>query len=124
MASELQILQDRFPFLTLFQYAGEEMIGVVQNQGKNVVSCYVYNKLTTPEQKKLFLELAQVWWAESNRKIPINLFFRSDFDIFNFCVCNFVAKEFKIISGHSVSLHTLNHKRVKRRRVELIIKDK
>ena len=122
MSKELQLLQEKFPFLTLFQYAGEEYLGIVQNHGKNVVSVYVYNNIKDQQLKKHFLELAQVWWNESNRRIPINLFFKQDFDIFESCVTNFVTKEFNIITGHAVSLQGLNQKRVKRRRVELVIK--
>jgi hypothetical protein len=124
MSKDLQILQEKFPFLTLFEYSGQEFVGIIQNHGKNVVSAYVYNNIKDPEQKRRFIELALVWWEESNRKIPINLFFKSDFDEFIPFVTNYVAKEFKIISGHSVSLQGLNQKRVKRRRVELIIKNK
>ena len=124
MSKELKILQERFPFLTLFEYSGEQMIGIIQNHGKNVCSVYVYDKIPSPELKKQFLELAQIWWNESNRRIPINLFFKQDFDVFESYVTNFVTKEFNIIVGHSVSLQELNQKRVKRRRIELVIKPK
>lgn len=124
MSRELQLLQEKFPFLTLFQYSGEEYVGIIQNQGKNVVSAYVYNNIKEEDLRRQFLELAQEWWWASNRKIPINLFFKQDFDIFAPYVVNFVAKEFKIINGHTVSLQGLNQKRVKRRRVELVIKTK
>lgn len=124
MSKELAILQTQFPFLTLYHYGDEELLGVVQNAGKGVVSVYVYNKIPTTELKKQFIELAQVWWDESNRRIPINLFFKQDFSIFSPYVCNYVAKEFNVISGHVVSLQALNAKRVKRRRIELVIKNK
>lgn len=124
MSSELKILQDKFPFLTLFSYAEQELLGIVQNHGKNVVTVYVFNNIQSAELKRKFIELGHVWWDESNRKIPINLFFKQDFDIFQRYAVNFVSKEFKIISGPSVSLHNLNQKRVKRRRVELVIKNK
>ena len=124
MSKELKLLQERFPFLTLFEYSGEEFLGIIQNHGKNVVSVYVYNNIKDKELKRHFLELAQIWWNESNRKIPINLFFKQDFDIFQPFTMNFVTKEFNIINGHSVSLQELNQKRVKRRRIELVIKPK
>ena len=124
MSKDLTILQEHFPFLTLFQYANDELIGIIQNSGKNVTSIYVYNLIKIPEQKKHFLDLAQIWWAESNRKIPINLFFKQDFDMFEPFAQNFVTKELKIISGHIVSLEELNAKRIKRKRVEVVIKHK
>lgn len=124
MSRELQLLQEKFPFLALYQYSDEEMIGLVQNQGKSVVSVYVYNNIKEEALRRKFLELAQEWWWSSNRKIPINLFFKQDFDIFSPYVVNYVAKEFKILNGHTVSLQGLNNKRVKRKRVELVIKQK
>jgi hypothetical protein len=124
MSKELKILQEHFPFLTLFEYSGEEYLGIIQNSGKNVISAYICSNIKDKELKKLFLEMGQIWWGESNRRIPINLFFKQDFDIFQPFVMNFVTKEFNIINGHSVSLQELNQKRVKRRRIELVIKPK
>lgn len=123
-SKELQLMQEKLPFLTLFEYSGEEGLGIVQNYGKTCVSVYVLNNLMPANLKKKFIELAGEWWWNSNRRIPINLFFKQDFDIFKPYVTNFVAKEFKIIAGHSVSLQNLNQRRIKRRRVELIIKNK
>lgn len=120
----LNVLQEKFPFLTLYHYGDEELIGLVQNAGKHVVSVYVYNKITDPTLRKHFIELAQTWWEESNRRIPINLFFKQDFNVFAPYVCNYVTKEFNVISGHMVSLQTLNSKRVKRRRIEIVVKNK
>lgn len=122
MSKELNFLQEKFPFLTLFEYAGEEYLGIIQNGGKNIVSVYVYNNIKEDNLKRKFIELAQDWWWSSNRKIPINLFFKTDFDIFQPYVVNFITKEFKLINGHSVSLESLNSRRVKRRRTEFIVK--
>ena len=124
MSKELQLLQEQMPFLTLFEYAGEEGIGIIQNYGKTCVSVYVIGPLMSSELRARFVELAGEWWWNSNRKIPINLFFKQDFDIFKRFIVNHATKEFKIISGHSVSLQGLNNKRVKRRRIELVIKSK
>ena len=119
----LRLLQEKFPFLTLFEYSEQEGICLIQNYGRNVCSAYVYNQIKDQELKRKFIELAEVWWNESNRKIPINLFFKQDFDIFSPYVINFITKEFKIVSGHSVSLQNLTNKRIKRKRVELIVRN-
>jgi hypothetical protein len=124
MSKELKELNEKFPFLTLYQYADVEGLCIIQNHGKNVVTVYDFNAIQTDDLKKKFIEMGNIWWWESNRKVPINLFFKQDFDIFQKYARNFVTKEFKIIHGHSVSLHNLNQKRVKRRRVELVIKNK
>lgn len=124
MSKDLQLLQEKLPFLTLYEYAGEEGIGIIQNYGKTCVSVYVLSDLMPKVLKEHFIKLADEWWWGSNRKIPINLFFKQDFDVFKPYVTNFVAKEFKIIAGHSVSLQNMNSKRVKRRRIELVVKSK
>ena len=122
--SDLKILQERFPFLTVFTYAGDEYVGIVQNQTKTVVSAYVYNDIVDKEVKKEFIELGDIWWNESNRKIPINLFLKQDFEQFEPYLKNFVGKEFKIQQGPTVSLQNLSKRRVKRKRIELIREDK
>ena len=121
--TDLSLLQERFPFLTVFTYSGEEFVGIIQNQSKNVVSVYVLNHLKDQRLRKKFLEYGDVWWNESNRKVPINLFLKEDFSIFNDCLKNFITKEFKIIHGPSISLQSLSQKRVKRKRIQLIRDD-
>ena len=121
--SDYKVLQEQFPFLTLFEYSGEEYLGIVQNVTKNIVSVYLYDCIQTNELKKEFVDLAQVWWWESNRKIPINLFLKKDFSKFDFLLKNFVTKEFALVQGPMTSIQSLNEKRVKRKRIELIRSD-
>lgn len=118
--TDFKILQEKYPFLTLFRYAQQEYLGIIQNRGKSVVSAYVYNHIQPKGLRLKFLELGETWWWESNRKIPINLFLKPDFDIFRGCLKNFVSKEVEIIHGPSVSIQNLSERRVKRRRVELV----
>lgn len=120
MASDLKVLQDSLPFLTLFKYANEEYVGIVQNQGKTIVSVYIYNLIHGDDLKRKFIKLGETWWWESNRKVPINLFLKEDFQDFEFCLRSFNNKEFEVIQGPTISLQNLNEKRVKRRRIELI----
>lgn len=120
MSQESKILIDRFPFLSLFEIAGTEYVGIIQNQGKSVVSAYVYNNIRNSALKKLFLELGEAWWWESNRKIPINLFLKDEFSPFKPFLVSCVAKEFTLKKGPTISIHNLNQKRVKRRRIDLI----
>lgn len=124
MSREKNILQEKFPFLSLITYGSEEMLVIIQNVSKNIVSAYVLNKILNPEHKKRFIELGDIWWTESNRKIPINLFCKQEFDMFEPYLMNFIAKEVVIENGPVVSLHSLNQKRVKRKRIELVIKQK
>ena len=120
----ITLLQEKFPFLSLYEYGGEEFLGIIQNYGKNIVSVYNFNKITDQQLKRRFIELGEIWWTESNRKICINLFFKQDFDVFAPFMVNYVSKEFRLLNGHIVSLHSLNAKRVKRKRVQMVVKPK
>lgn len=122
--SDIKILQERFPFLTIFRYADEEFLGIIQTQSKTVVSAYIFNDIINKEEQKEFIELGDVWWSESNRKVPINLFLKQDFEKFERYLKHFTGKEFKIVIGPTVSLQNLSKRRVKRKRIELIREDK
>ena len=65
---------EKYPFLSLVTYGGNEYIGIIQNQDDAVLSIYDFSKINDQEYKNLFLELGEQWWWESNRMIPINLF--------------------------------------------------
>lgn len=122
--SDFKLLTEKFPFLTLFEYADEEYLGIVQNQGKTMTSVYVYNNIHTKDDKVKFLELGETWWWESNRKVPINLFLKEDFSKFDYSLRCFNTKDFKVIEGHVVNISNMNEKRVKRRKIELVRSDK
>lgn len=122
MNEEFEKLNKRFPFLTYGKYLEEDYIGIIQNTDNQFISMYIYNKIKENELKAKFLEYGELWWWESNRKIPINMFIRDDFKIFASYLNTFVAKEFKHITGPSVCLDEMVQKRVKRRTVQLIKK--
>ena len=66
-------LRDKFPFLSLIQKGDMEFVGIVQNQDNNVISFYDYGRLMQPHDKMRYLKCGEIWWYESNRKIPIPL---------------------------------------------------
>lgn len=113
-------IEDQFPFITVITYGNQEYVGIVINQDTNVTSIYDYNVLKGDEHKKLFLDLGEVWWWESNRMIPINIFLRKEMDPFRYAIKNFTTKDVKIIIGPVVNLHNIMLKRVKRRSVQLV----
>lgn len=117
---EFEELNKRFPFLTCGRYMDNDMIGIIQNTDHQFISMYVYTKIPTVELKKEFLRLGEVWWWESNRKIPINMFLRTEFKKFGPSLQTFVSKEFEYILGPKVSIDNLMTRRVKRRSVQLI----
>jgi hypothetical protein len=66
--------------------------------------------------------MGDVWWWESNRMLPINIFLRKEMDIFRYAIKNFATKDVVIIMGPVVNLHNIMMKRVKRRSVQLVRK--
>ena len=115
-------IQDQFPFITVITYGNLEYVGIVINQDNNITSIYDYNILKAEEHKKYFLEMGDVWWWESNRMLPINIFLRKEMDVFRYAIKNFATKDVVIIMGPVVNLHNIILKRVKRRSVQLVRK--
>lgn len=113
-------IEDDFPFITVITYGNHEYVGIIINQDNNITSIYDYNILKGENQKKLFLELGDVWWWESNRMIPINIFLRREMEVFKYAIKNFTTKDVQVLMGPVVNLHNIMLKRVKRRSVQLV----
>tara|TARA_B100001063_G_C16619616_1_gene480026 strand:- start:487 stop:861 length:375 start_codon:yes stop_codon:yes gene_type:complete len=115
-------LGKKFPFLSLVQKGEFEYVGIIQNQDINVISLYDYNRLTDAVHKEEFLRLGEVWWWESNRKLPINIFLKQDFKAFKYALTTLNGKDVKISHGPTVRLSDISKKRVKRRTIQLMRK--
>lgn len=121
MGSDLfRKLTEKYPFITLCVYAGSEYIGIIQNQDTIVTTMYDFGALHTSEQKCRYLELANAWWWESNRSIPINIFLRQDWNDFRFCLKTFVNKDLDILHGPICSLNDITKKKPKRKSITLV----
>ena len=120
---EIKEFIDKFPFLSLCRYGQNEYIGIIQNVGNNIASIYVYNKLKDKQDKKLFLDLGEEWWWESNRMIPINIILGQRWTLFKPILTTFTLKDFEVLYGPTVSLQDVIQKRVKRRQIQLIRKE-
>ena len=114
---------EKYPFLSLVTYGGQEYVGIVQNQDDTVLSMYDYSKLPV-ELKETFLALGDTWWWESNRMIPINLFLKKDFNHFATFLITFNIRDTEVVRGPSVSIADLAKKRSKRRNIQLVKKVK
>jgi hypothetical protein len=117
-------IQEKFPFLSVVAYGGNEYIGIIINQDQYVTSMYVYSNIKTDSEKKNFLELGEIWWWESNRMIPINIFLKQEFNNFKYCILTMNTKDVVVSFGPVVNLGNLNLKRVKRKSVQLVRKPK
>lgn len=113
-------LAEKYPFITLCTYASTEYVGVIQNQDDAITTIYDFGSVVDLESKKKFLELANVWWWESNRGIPINIFLKSDWDQFRMCLRTFVNKDLQILHGPVCSLNEMARKKSKRKSITLV----
>lgn len=115
-------LQDNFPFISVITHVDKEYVGIVINQDAQITSIYDYECIKSEEEKKLFLELGEAWWWESNRQIPINIFLNREITFFKYAIKNFNSKDVKILFGPCTSLNDIIVKRVKRKSITLIKK--
>ena len=122
MEDSHKVLLNQYPFLSFITYGGNDYIGVVQNADEFITTIYDFAALRTLEQKTVFLAMADQWWWESNRLIPINVFLKQDWAEFRVCLKTFNSKDVVIQHGPYVSLREIASKRSKRRSITLIRK--
>jgi hypothetical protein len=113
-------LAEKYPFITLCVYATQEYVGIVQNQDDIITTIYDFGGIQDLESKKRFLELANIWWWESNRSIPINIFLKSEWDPFKMYLRTFVNKDLVVLHGPICSLSEMSRKKSKRKSITLV----
>jgi hypothetical protein len=120
--SDYEKLLTEYPFLTYLIYGGNEYIGVIQNVDDILTTIYNYGALKNLEVKQHFLKLADTWWWESNRLIPINVFMKSEWAMFKPVLITMNSKDVEIKYGPQVSFNQIAAKRTKRRSITLVRK--
>ena len=115
-------IEQNFPYISVVTYGGNEYVGIIANQDQYVTTMFVYSDLKTNKEKERLLELGSVWWWESNRMIPINIFLREDMKNFNYCLLTMNSKDVKVTIGPVTNINNLTVKRVKRKSVQLVRK--
>jgi hypothetical protein len=113
-------LNERYPFITLCVYAGVEYIGVIQNQDDTVTTIYDFGQISDIKLKEKYLELASVWWWESNRSIPINIFLKQEWEQFRSLLRTFSNKDLSILHGPVCSLNDIVKRKTKRKSITLV----
>jgi len=113
-------LAEKYPFITLCSYANAEYVGIIQNRDDSVTTIYDFGSVVDQQDKLLFLELANQWWWESNRSIPINIFLRQDWDKFRFTLRTFSNKDLEVLHGPVCSLMDIARKKTKRKSITLV----
>ena len=118
----LKEIEEQYPYISVVAYGGQEYVGIISNQDQFVTSMFVYTVLKTDYDKKLLLDLGDVWWWESNRMIPINIFLKKEMENLNYSLLTMNSKNVKIVIGPCVNVNNLAIKRIKRKSVQLIKK--
>lgn len=113
-------LTEKYPFITLCVYAATEYLGIIQNQDETITTIYDFGSIQDLDTKKKFLELANIWWWESNRSIPINIFLKTEWDPFKAYTRTFVNKDLEILHGPVCSLSEMARKKSKRKSITLV----
>ena len=113
-------LTEKYPFISLCMYANSEYVGVIQNKDDVVTTIYDFGAVADQTDKMMYLELASVWWWESNRSIPINIFLRKDWEQFRYTLRTFVNKDLEIMHGPACSLLDIARKKSKRKSIMLV----
>lgn len=113
-------IEEKFPFLSVVTYGGNEYIGIINNQDAFITSMYIYTDLRSDEARAKFVELGEVWWWESNRMIPINIFLKKEMERLSYTLITMNSKNVKIVIGPCVNVNNLAVKRIKRKSVQLL----
>jgi hypothetical protein len=116
----IEQLTAKYPFMSLCIYANMEYVGIIQNRDETITTIYDFGNIQDTQLKLLFIELAAVWWWESNRSIPINIFLKSEWEPFRQYRRTFVNKDLTILCGPVCSLSDLSRKKSKRKSVTLV----
>jgi len=112
--------QENFPFISCVKSNDKEYVGIVINFDDFIASIYDLSMISEEVKRKLFLEMGEVWWWESNRKIPINIFLKTEMQIFKPFIKTFNSKDIELIFGPIVNLSDIAEKRVKRKSIQLV----
>jgi hypothetical protein len=121
MGSDLfQKLADKYPFITLCIYASNEYVGIVQNRDDAITTIYDFGAVIDLDSKRRFIDLANTWWWESNRSIPINIFLRGEWEPFRVYLRTFSNKDLEIVHGPVCSLSDIGRKKSKRKSITLV----
>jgi hypothetical protein len=113
-------LTELHPFITVCSYASQDYVGIVQNRDDMVTTIYDYGAIADSIIKEKFLALGEIWWWESNRLIPINLFLKEDWIPFKPYIRTFNNKSLIVVHGPICSMSDLGKRRSKRRSITLV----
>jgi hypothetical protein len=112
--------QTNYPFVSCVKSNDIEYVGIVINFDSFVTSIYDISSIRSEDERKIFLEMGEVWWWESNRKIPINIFLKKEMQLFRYAIKTFNSKDIELVFGPTVNLSEIAEKRIKRKSIQLV----
>jgi hypothetical protein len=112
--------QSNYPFVSCVKSNDIEYVGIVINFDSFVTSIYDISVIRSDDERKIFLEMGEIWWWESNRKIPINIFLKKEMQLFRYAIKTFNSKDIELVFGPSVNLSEIAEKRIKRKSIQLV----
>lgn len=101
---------------------GKEVVGIVQNTTEKFLTYYDFSLLRSEAEKRTFLELGDMWYWESNRSLPINIFLFEQMRPFACYIRSVLIKEVTIVFGPITSLDNILKKRIKKKTIQLVRK--
>jgi hypothetical protein len=119
MTSTSSTFQTNYPFISCIKSNDIEYVGIIINLDDYISSIYDISVIRSDE-KAVFLELGEIWWWESNRKLPINIFLKKEMQVFRYAIKTFNSKDAELVFGPSVNLSEIAEKRIKRKSIQLI----
>jgi len=119
MTSTSSTFQTNYPFISCIKSNDIEYVGIIINLDDYISSMYDISAIR-PDEKTIFLELGEIWWWESNRKLPINIFLKKEMQVFRYAIKTFNSKDAELVFGPSVNLSEIAEKRIKRKSIQLV----
>lgn len=113
-------LSESHPFITVCSFASQDYVGIMQNRDEICTTIYDYGAIVDLKVKERFLELGDIWWWESNRQIPINIFLKEEWSVFKPYLRTFNNKSLIIVHGPIISMTESNKKKSKRKSITLV----
>lgn len=74
-------LLEKYPFLSVIDYNGDMICGVISIHGKTHLTMYVISEMRDEKTVQYFFNLCEKWWNLSDRK-SISLFLKKEMEPF------------------------------------------
>lgn len=117
---DVKDILEKFKFLSYGLMNEIPYLGIIQNCDTQLISIYVLTDIPDKNLRDEFLVCGDMWWWESNRQVPINIFLKDKFRPFRPFLKHFSRKDFILLAGQVVSLQETIARRVRKRQITLV----